>query len=145
MRKTLPFLVLLLVLVVPAVAFGQDVSANLPESDAPPLPEAELLPATQFWALLAGMVTPAVAYVLNHYAPWASEPFKAAVLVALAALAGAVAQLIDAGSLGFDTNTLQVLVTAVVGALGAHLGFWRPSGLSTRLGGGTNANGKASA
>ena len=95
--------------------------------------------STQLWVLGAGFLVPAVAYVLNHNAPWASEPVKAFVLVIVAAVAGGVVQAIDIGGVGFNHDTLQVVMSSVVAALSAHKLFWHPSEVAARLGGGSNA------
>jgi hypothetical protein len=136
MRRTLLLAAtLILLLLLPAAAVADIVAST---SDAAPLPHTQLLPSAQLYALIVGALVPLATYMLNHRARWASEPVKALVLVVVSAIAGAGAQLIDAGTLAFDTNTLQVVVTAVVGALLAHAGLWTRSGVSARLGGGTN-------
>lgn len=106
--------------------------------DAPPPQHSLALPTDQVWALVAGALVPAVGYVLNHHAPWIDEKIKAIIQVLVAAVAGGLAQAIAAGDVGFNDVTLQFVVTAVMAALAAHKFFWLPSGLSTRLGGGTN-------
>lgn len=90
----------------------------------------------RLWSLLAGALVPLGGYLLNYLAPWVSEPVKALVQVALAAAAGAVVELVDLGSVGFDLVTLEYVLTAVVAALAAHAGLWRPGGISTAFGGG---------
>ena len=117
-------------LLAPAMAFADDV--------VPPPQPTLALPSLQLYALLVGGLVPLVTYVLNHYAPWASEPVKATVLVVAAAIAGALTQLIDTGTLEFNVRTLEILATAVVGALAAHAGLWRPALINVKLGGGTN-------
>lgn len=115
--------------------------AGAATSAAPPLPSHELLTSTQFYAAVIGALVPGVTYVLNHYAPWCSDAVKAIVLAVVAAGAGAAAQLLDAGALALDTNTLQVVGTAVALAFLAHAGFWKPSGLAALLKAGTNRQG----
>lgn len=110
----------------PGWALAQDIA-----SDSPPIPRSELLPSVQVWAALVGAVVPLLTYVINRYVP--SEPLRASILVVASAVAGAVVQLLDTGGLAFDVNTLQVILTAVVGALGAHHGFWKPAHVAARL------------
>ncbi len=103
-----------------------------------------LLPGVQFWALLIGAIVPLATYALNHAAPWANEKIKALVLVAASALAGALFQLLYAGNLELDLETLQVVLSSVVGALAAHVGLYRPANINAVFGGGTNKDGKPS-
>lgn len=104
-----------------------------------------LLTSIQFYAVLIGSIVPLVTYVLNHHATFIhSEPVKGFVLVGASALAGALYQLLTAGDLALDTETLQVVLFAVAGALAAHAGFWKPTNIAGRLGGGTNSDGSPS-
>lgn len=96
------------------------------------------LPSDQLWTLAIGALVPLVTYVLNHYAPWASEPIKAAVVVLASAVAGGVYQAIEAGQVGFNGTTAQFIITAIIGALAAHKLLWVPSTVAQRLGGGSN-------
>lgn len=123
-------LILFAVLALPAVALAID-------SVPPPQPTLAL-PTVQLWAVVIGALVPIATYILNHFAPWASEPVKALVLVAVSAAAGALYQLLDTGDLALDVRTLEVVGTAVVAALLAHHGLYKPATISTRLGGGTN-------
>lgn len=104
-----------------------------------PSPQPTLaLPSVQIWTLAIGALVPIVTYVLNHYAPWCSEPVKAVVLVIAAAVAGGVYQAIDVGSVGFNTRTAELVLTSVIAAVGSHHLFWKPSGISAKLKAGTN-------
>lgn len=99
-----------------------------------------LLHSSQFWILLIGALVPLPVYLLNKYAPWASEQFKSIVHVVLAAAAGVIYVAASNGpSVDFDAHTFEAMLTAVVGALGAHAWLWKPGGISTQLGGGQNA------
>ena len=119
----------LILLALPAVALG---AADVPS------PNNELsLPSVQFWAMVIGAAVPLAGYILNHHAPWVSEPVKGIVQAALAAGAGAVYQLLTAGDLAFDTETFQVIGTAVLGAILGHIGY-KAAGINAALGGGTN-------
>jgi hypothetical protein len=95
-------------------------------------------PSIGTWALILGAITPAFTYVLNHYAPWVSEHAKATVLLLVSGVVGAVYTLIETGSIGWSDPTVAAIVTAILGAFGAHALFWKPSTLSTKLGGGSN-------
>jgi hypothetical protein len=95
--------------------------------------------STAFYAAVAGCIVPAAAYVVNHYAPWVSEATKGVVFAVLGAGAGAVTQLLDNGTFDFDTKSLKIVLVAMFFAFASHAGFWKPSTLSTRLGGGTNS------
>jgi hypothetical protein len=108
-------------------------------ADGPPPQHTLALPTDQLWTLLAGALVPLATYALNHAGPQVTEPLKAIVHVLVAAIAGGITQAIVAGNVGFNNITLQYVITAVVAALAAHRLLWLPSGISTRLGGGTNA------
>jgi hypothetical protein len=108
-------------------------------ADGPPPQHTLALPTDQLWTLLAGGLVPLATYAVNHAGPWCTEQMKAIVHVVAAAIAGGVAQAIVAGGVGLNTITLQYVITAVVAALAAHKLLWLPSGISTRLGGGSNA------
>lgn len=110
----------------------------LAADDVPPDATRLVLPQTQLIAAIVGSLVPALTYVLNHYAPWVSEPVKATVLVAVAAAAGALTTLFDAGGIPLTWETAQIVGTSVALALLAHARFWKPSGLAVKLGGGTN-------
>lgn len=113
----------LIVLVLPALALAAD-----------PDPASTLvLPTVQLWTILAGTLVTAVTYVLNKYAPWVGQGVKAIVLVITAAVAAALTQAIDAGNVGFNDQTLQLVITSVVAAFGSHLLLWKPSGVQARL------------
>jgi hypothetical protein len=105
----------------------------------PPVQPTSALTSLQFWSLLLGGLVPLVTYVLNHYAPWASEHVKAVVLVVVAAVVGGVYNAIAAGGFAFDTAHLAIVAAAVVGALAAHNWLWKPAGINVAFGGGTNA------
>lgn len=115
-------------LLVPAAALARD-----------PMPNNELvLSSTQFWAAVIGAIVPAFTYLINHYAPWVSEPAKATFLLLASAAAGALFNLLDTGGLAWNVRTLEVVATAVVMAFAAHVGFYRPSGIHAVLKAGTN-------
>lgn len=99
-----------------------------------------LLSGDQLAVLLIGAFTPLAGYVVNYIAPWTGEKVKALAQVALAALGASVYQIIDQpGGFEWSLETRQFIATAVVGALAAHGFLWRPSEVSTALGGGRNA------
>lgn len=94
---------------------------------------------TAVYAALVGSLVPIATYFLNHRLPFiVSEPAKAFVLVLVSAAGGALTKLLDEGSLTWSTNTLSVVGVAVLFAFLAHAGFYRPSTISKKLGGGSN-------
>lgn len=109
-------------------------------ADAPPLPHTQLLPDTQFWAAVIGALSPLVAYVLNYLGPHVKEPVKTAVVGAVAVIAGALTQLLEAGELNWDIRTAQVVLTALFTAFVSHQVAWKPSGIARKLGAGRNKN-----
>ena len=98
-----------------------------------------LTPVPQVWTILLGALTPLVVYVLNHFAPWVTEPIKATVLAIVAGAVGAIYTAIETSIFGFNSATLQLVLTAIVAAFGAHALIYRPSGIAAKLGGGSNA------
>jgi hypothetical protein len=121
-RKLLILFVPLSLLLMPAAAFA--------ESDSVPVGQTAL--GFSLWALGVGALVPLVTYVLNRYVP--TEPIRATVLLVVAAIAGALTQLINAGSIGFDTATLRYVISAVLAALAAHHLLWRPGRVNAALG-----------
>jgi hypothetical protein len=98
-----------------------------------------LAPVSQVWVVLLGALVPLVTYVINHAAPWISEPAKAIVLAVAAAIVAALYTAIETSVFGFNSATFQLVLTAIVAAFGSHLLVWKPSGISVKLGGGSNA------
>jgi uncharacterized membrane protein YeaQ/YmgE (transglycosylase-associated protein family) len=117
-------LALLLLLLLPALALAAGTA---------------LAPVPQLWVLILGGLTPLAVYVLNHFAPWVTEPAKAIILAIVAGIVGAIYTAIETSVFGLNNATLQLVVSAVVAAFGAHLLIWHPSGISAKLGGGSNA------
>ena len=124
--RTIP-LALLALLLAPALASAADDPSSVGNG-------LEL----RLWALAAGLIVPLGGYVVNYVGPQVSEKAKAIVQVILAAVAGAVVELVDLGSVSFDAVTLEYVLTAVIAALGAHGLLWKPSSISADLGGGRN-------
>ena len=98
-----------------------------------------LTPVPQLWVILLGALTPLVTYVINHFAPWVTEPIKATVLAVVAAGVAAAYTAIETSIFGWNDATLQLLLSAVVAAFGAHLLIWKPAEISDKLGGGSNS------
>lgn len=123
-------IIAVLILLVPSVAVA---------AETVPAPQpTQALTSLQFWSLVIGGVVPLVGYVVNKYAPWVSEPAKAAFMVALAAGVNVVYQLIQVGDFALDTRHLQLVATAVIGALLAHYGY-KAGDINLKLGAGQNA------
>jgi len=98
----------------------------------------------QLWTLIIGALVPLVTYVLNYVGPWADEKIKAFVLVLASAAAGGLYTALESPNFGWNTQTRELVLSAVVAALAAHQWLWKPSTVSTALGGGRNANANAS-
>lgn len=115
-------------LLAPAVASAAAVNAT-----------TNLLNNPQLWVLVIGGLVPLVTYVINHVGPWMSEPVKAFIVALAAAIAGALFTALDTHVFGLNASTVQLVLSAVVAAFTAHKLIWLPSGVSTLLGGGSNA------
>lgn len=114
---------LMFLLIVPAAALAADDGVT-------PGDDLDL----QLWGIVAGGLSPAVAYLLNRFWSTASEPVKGLIFAVTAAVAGALAELIDLGSIGFDQATLEYVLAAVITAFGAHIGFYKTTGLNVAIG-----------
>lgn len=121
LRILLAAVVFALVLPVAALAADPSVSGDF------------VFPSLQVWTIVAGSLVTVVTYVINRVAPWVGQGTKAFVLVITAAIAAGITQSIDGGTVGFNNETLQLVVTAVVAAFGSHLLLWRPSGIQAKL------------
>lgn len=93
-----------------------------------------ILANKQFLVLLLGTLTPLVGYLLNRVGPWLDEATKGFVQVLLAAVVGALFTALDTNAFGWNDTTIQLVLTAVIGALTAHHWFWKPTKINTRLG-----------
>jgi peptidoglycan/LPS O-acetylase OafA/YrhL len=94
----------------------------------------ELLAYDQIVILIIGSLVPLIGYWLNNKLPWVSESAKAIFQVVLAAAAGAVYTALEGPNFGWNADTLNLVVTAVVAALGAHGFLWKPGKFNTKLG-----------
>lgn len=97
-----------------------------------------VLDQVQLYAVVIGVVSPIVAYIVNSAVVrrvWATvpEPVAAMVHVLVAAVGAAVYQAAEAGTLGLNDATLQVLLSAVAAAFFAHKLVYVPSGVQARL------------
>ena len=108
-----------------------------------PVPDGPASAWANLYLLCLGAATPLVGYVLNHYAPWASEQVKGVVQGALAAGVAVLYQAVTPGDLGLNDQTLLACVTAVVGSIVGHLG-WTFGRVNVALGGGRNSDGSPS-
>lgn len=93
-----------------------------------------LLDHKQTIVLLIGSLVPMGGYVVNRFAPWTNETVKGAVQVLLAAVAGALYIALDNGTLGLNSNTLQLIGSSVLAALAAHHWFYKPAKVNEKLG-----------
>ena len=93
-----------------------------------------VLPVSQIWVVVVGLLTPLLGYVTNSKL-WkeAPEPVKALVQVVIAAVAAAVTTAITTNVFGWNNATLQLIVTGVFAALASHQFLWVPSGVQARL------------
>ncbi len=117
------FALVVAAIVLPAAAFAAD----------PDVSGQFVFPSLQVWTIVAGSLVTVVTYVINRVAPWVGQGTKAFVLVITAAIAAGLTQSIDGGTVGFNDQTLQLVVTAVVAAFGSHLLVWKPSGIQAKL------------
>jgi hypothetical protein len=127
-------LFLLLVAVI-FFAFGATASA----ADVPPPQTTLPLPADQFWPILIAVFTPLPTYLLNHYAPWASEQVKGIVQVSIATAVGVAYPLIANGTWDFDVAHLEIVGSAILSALLAHKLLYAPAGINVSLKASPNA------
>lgn len=116
---------LVLLLLVPTLGL-----ADLPAKASPGF----ILPYAQLWALIVGLLTPLIGYVVNSKL-WkdAPEPYKAFVQLAISAVATAIYTACATNVIGWNDATLQLLVTGILGSFSAHGLLWRPSGIAARL------------
>lgn len=99
----------------------------------PAQPHTFAFPIDQTWAIFAGAIAPLLTYVVNRVIPTASEEIKSFIFLIGAAVAGGITQAITAGNVGFNDDTLQFVLFSIVGAIGAHTGFWTRNNVSARL------------
>lgn len=130
MRRTLTVLgaLALLAVVLPAAALAQG---------ADPVANGDTFDI-QLWAFAAALIVPLGTYAINYIAPYTGEKVKGVMHLVIAAGAGAIIELIEQGGVGFDQETLEYVISAIIGALSIHFGFYRPSTINTWAGGGRN-------
>jgi hypothetical protein len=97
-----------------------------------------VLDQVQLYSVVIGVFSPIVGYIVNSglvkkVSASIPEPVAAMVHVLIAAVGAAIYQAAVAGHLGFNDETLQVLLSAVVAAFAAHRLIWVPSGVQPRL------------
>ena len=137
-RKLLLLVLVPLLLLFPSIAAAaDDLGAH---AQAAHQPSGEVATGANLALVLLGMATPLVAYLLNHFAPWASEQAKGVVQAVAAAGVGAVYQALSAGNFGWNTQTLLAVLTVMASALASHIGY-RAAGINEFLGAGTNHDG----
>lgn len=137
MKRTLITLGLLLAvwLIAPALAGAQEIVAGL--GDAAPVSDGPATNAVNLYLVVLGGLSPLAGYVLNHYAPWATEPVKGIVQAVLAAGGAVLFQAVSGSDLGLNDPTLLAALTAMISALLAHVG-WKAAAINVALGGGSN-------
>jgi uncharacterized membrane protein YeiH len=93
-----------------------------------------VLPVSQIWVVIVGILTPLIGYVVNSKF-WINmpEPFKGFIQALIAAIGGAITVAITTNVFGFNSATLQLIVTAIVAAFGAHAIIWKPTGVQAVL------------
>jgi peptidoglycan/LPS O-acetylase OafA/YrhL len=96
-------------------------------------------PSIETWALLLGGISTLFMYVINYHAPWLSEQAKGIATLLVSGVIGAVYMAIETGNFGWNDATVSAILTAILGAFGAHALVFKPSGINTALGGGSNA------
>lgn len=106
-----------------------------------PVPEGPAAGFIPLYLSALALLSPLIGYVLNHYAPWASEQAKGVVQAVLAAGVGVLYQAVTPGSLGLNDETLYAVLIAMGTALVGHFGY-KVAGFNTLLGAGTNSDGK---
>lgn len=131
MRRILLYLpFLLLLMLVPATAAW---AAENPPAQPGRFP----IPPDQLWAIIAGAVVALPTYTINKFFPYTDEKIKGIVHLVTAAIAGGITQAIVAGNVGFNDDTLQFVIAAVVGVIGIQ-SFWKKSGIGIAFGQGQN-------
>jgi hypothetical protein len=108
----------------------------------PPITQT-ILGGLPVWPMIIAVLTTGGAYVVNHFAFWGSEEAKGFFQLLVATVAGALTQLVDAGTVGFDAQTAKYVIAAILTMMTTHL-FATRTGLNAFLGGGTNRDGTVS-
>lgn len=120
--------------VVVLLVFAATAFAGEGTHDAP----FQALPQSQLWCVVIGALTPIVAYVLNsafakRMTAGIPEPVLSMTHVAVAAIGAAIYTMAETNTFGWNTMTLQLLLSAVATAFAAHGLVWKPSGVQARL------------
>lgn len=113
----------------------------LADSGAPPSGPFLLFGTIPVWTAVAGFVSVGASYVVNHFAFWGSEQAKALFLLIATTVAGALTQLIQLGTVSWNSYTLDYVLGTLLFALALHYGILKPSSINTLLGAGANHNG----
>lgn len=133
---------LVLLLIVPM--FLSAPAAFADSGGAVPHTEPLLFGMVPIWTAFAGLITILGGYLVNHFAFWNSEPVKALFVLVYSTIAGAITQLIDAGTISWDSHTLQYVVGTLLFALALHFGLLKPGGVNVLFKAGSNASGAPS-
>jgi hypothetical protein len=93
----------------------------------------QLLSDPQMWAAIIGGLVTLLGYVVNRIGPWVTQPVKGFVTALLAAIGGALYTAIFTHVFGANAQTLELVLTAVVGTFAAHGLIWKPTGVAAWL------------
>lgn len=91
-------------------------------------------PPVMIWAAIVGIFAPLPAYILNTKL-WkdAPETVKSLVTTLVAAIGGGITMAISTNVFGINNATLEVILTSVFLAFGAHHGVWKPNTVQAKL------------
>jgi hypothetical protein len=145
--RPLRFLFILIALAMLAVFLALPAAAALADvlpgpGTTAPQPDGPVVTGVNIWLLVLGYVSPLVAYLLNHFAPWVTVQIKGIVIGAVAAAVALVYQLVSAGNFGWNYQTLVAVVETVLASIAGHASF-KASGINVAFGAGSNASGAA--
>ena len=86
------------------------------------------------WAAIVGIFAPLPAYIINTQL-WknAPETLKSLVTALVAAIGGGITMAISTNVFGINSATLQVVLTSILLAFGAHAGLWTRNGVQAKL------------
>jgi hypothetical protein len=91
-------------------------------------------PLVMVWAAIVGIFAPLPAYIINTKL-WknAPETVKSLVTTLVAAIGGGVTMAITTNTFGINGATLEVVLTSILLAFGAHTGLWKLNTVQAKL------------